>query len=101
MAENENEVFPVDEDDTDIAVTLELDDGRTLECDILSIFTVGEQDYIALVPMEEEDPDVLVYRYDEEEDGTPVLSNIESDEEYEEVAKAFDDFLEEADSELG
>ncbi len=101
MSANENEIFPVDENDTDIAVTLELDDGRSLECDILSIFTVGEQDYIALVPMEEDDPDVLVYRYEEEEDGTPVLSNIESDEEYEKVAERFDELLEEADDELG
>ncbi len=102
MAVNDNEVFPVDENDTDIAVTLELDDGTSLECDILTIFTVSERDYIALIPSEEEneDLDVLVYRYDEEEDGTPILSNIESDEEYEEVSKQFNQLLDDAEDEV-
>ena len=98
MAEN-NEIFPVDENDTDVCVTLELDNGETLECEIITIFEVNDRDYIALLPVDEHgtplDEEVIVYRYDEDEEGTPVLDNIESDEEYEAVSKAFDELLEE------
>ena len=55
-----------------------------------------ERDYIALLPMEGEDSEegeVYLYRYSETEDGTPVLDNIEDDDEYEIVADAFDEML--------
>lgn len=88
-------------DDDDIVVTLELDDGREAECEILTIFTVGEQDYIALMPLDEngeenEEGEVFIYRYYEDEDGNPSLDNIQDDEEYEAVADRFDELLDEA-----
>lgn len=43
MADNHNT-----NEDEDILVTLDLDDGSQVECEILTIFTVNEQDYIAL-----------------------------------------------------
>ena len=67
-----------------------------MECVVLTIFTAGERDYIALLPMEGEDSEegeVYLYRYSETEDGTPVLDNIEDDDEYEIVADAFDEML--------
>ena len=71
-------------------ITLDLDDGTQLSCDIIAIFEAGEYDYIALYPeKEEEDGEVLIYRYVTEEDGTPNLTNIESDEEFELVAEEF------------
>ena len=57
------------------------------------------RDYIALLPLDEngenEDGEVFIYRYDNSQ-GTPVLENIESDEEYEAVADAFDEMLDAA-----
>lgn len=38
-------------DDTDILVTLDLDDGSQVECEILTTFTADERDYIALLPL--------------------------------------------------
>ena len=38
---------------------------------------------------------VYLYRYSETEDGQPELTNIETDEEYEIVADAFDELLDE------
>ena len=58
-------------------VTLSLDDGTECECAIVRIFPAGDNNYIALLPLE----------------GEPVLENIESDEEYETVADAFDEEL--------
>ena len=100
---NNNEVFPVDENDTDVCVTLELDNGETLECEILTIFDVEDQDYIALLPVDQHgtplDEEVIIYRYAEDEEGAPILDNIESDEEFEAVSKVFDQMLEDASEE--
>jgi hypothetical protein len=83
----------------DITVTLTLDNDETVECAILTIFPVGERDYIALLPLDEdgenEDGEVYIYRYDNSS-GSPVLENIEDDEEYEAVADAFDEMLDAA-----
>lgn len=89
------------QDDEDICVTLDLDDGTQVECEILTIFDVDGQDYIALLPLNEngeenEEGTVYIYRYFEDEDGNPSLENIESDEEYEAVEERFDELLDEA-----
>ena len=84
------------EEDQEMTVTLTLDDDTEVECVVLTIFNAGEGEYIALLPMEgadSEEGEVYLYRYSETEDGTPVLDNIESDEEYEIVADAFDELL--------
>ena len=84
------------ENDEEATVTLELDDGTSVECAVLTIFPVGENDYIALLPLEGEAADndeVYLYRYKVEGDNEPVLENIESDEEYELVSEAFDEEL--------
>ena len=84
------------EEDQEMTVTLTLDDDTEVECVVLTIFNAGEGEYIALLPMEgadSEEGEVYLYRYSETEDGTPVLDNIESDEEYEIVAGAFDALL--------
>ncbi|MBO5068756.1 MAG: DUF1292 domain-containing protein [Roseburia sp.] len=91
-------------DDTDILVTLDLDDGSQVECEILTIFTVGEQDYIALLPLDEsgeanEEGEVFIYRYFEDEEGNPTLENIQDDDEYEAVSDRFDELLDEAEFE--
>ena len=43
--------LPNEEEDDDIRVTLTMDDGSDVECEILTIFDVGDQDYIALLPL--------------------------------------------------
>ncbi len=80
----------------DDKITLFLDDGRELECEILTIFEADGQDYIALLPTGpeyEESGDVFLYRYSEDENHEPILDNITSDEEYEIVDEAFDEWL--------
>ena len=83
----------------DITVTLQLDNDETVECAILTIFPVDGRDYIALLPLDEngenEDGEVYIYRYDNST-GSPVLENIEDDDEYEAVADAFDEMLDAA-----
>ena len=98
MADEKN-LNPEETDGEEMTVTLTLDDGKELECVVLTIFPAGDKEYIALLPMEEEgdedDGEVYLYRYSEDEDGMPNLENIEDDDEYEIVADAFDELLDE------
>ena len=92
-------VNPDAENDEEMTVTLTLDDGTELECVVLTIFEAGEKEYIALLPLdgrEAEDGEVYLYRYSESEDVQPNLENIEDDDEYEIVADAFDELLDDA-----
>ena len=92
-------VNPDAENDEEMTVTLTLDDGTELECVVLTIFEAGEKEYIALLPLdgrEAEDGEVYLYRYSESEDGQPNLENIEDGDEYEIVADAFDELLDDA-----
>ena len=91
-------------DDEDMFVTLDLDDGSSMECQVLTIFEADGRDYIALLPVDEsekpnEDGEVYIYRYSEDSDGNPSLENIEDDEEYEIVSDRFDEILDEAEFE--
>lgn len=81
-----------------VTVTLTLDNDEVVECAVLTVYTANDKEYIALLPLNEEgeseDGDVYLYRY-EEVDGEPTLSNIEDDDEYEVVADAFDEWMDE------
>lgn len=82
------------DEDTDVVVTLTLDDDTEIDCEILTIYTVGEQDYIALLPPAGhgfEEGEALLYRYFEE-DELPRIENIETEEEYEIAADGFDEW---------
>lgn len=96
----ENNIKNQNLEDDEMFVTLDLDNGTQIECEILTIFEVNGQDYIALLPLAEDGDDdgeeVFIYRYSEDEDGNPSLDNIEDDEEYEAVADRFDELLDEA-----
>ena len=94
MAKNQNEEMDLEQEE--MTVTLTLDDGSEVECVVLTIFEAGDRDYIALFPTEGAEADegeVYLYRYEEDADGNPSLDNIEDDDEYEVVADAFDELL--------
>ncbi|MBE5940184.1 MAG: DUF1292 domain-containing protein [Lachnospiraceae bacterium] len=85
-----------DYEDDEMMVTLTLDDDSEVECVVITIFEADGKDYIALLPtdgIESEEGEVFLYRYSEDAEGNPDLANIESDEEYEIVADAFDEWL--------
>lgn len=71
--------------DVDI-IYLTLDDGEELECEVIGFFEVEDVEYIALVPVD--DDQVFLYRYEEYEDGFDLI-NIEDDEEFDIVSEAF------------
>ena len=83
----------------EVTVTLTLDNDEVIECAVLTIYSVDDKEYIALLPLDEEgdneEGDVFIYRYVETADGEPTLENIEDDDEYEAAADAFDEWLDE------
>ena len=80
-----------------MTVELTLDNDEVVECAILTLFEAGENQYIALLPLNEEgeteEGDVYLYRYIENADGEPELQNIEDDDEYEIATDAFDEWM--------
>ena len=83
----------------DATIDMTLEDGTRLSCDIAAIFPVGERDYIALLPNKPvegyDENEVFLYRFKELNGEDIDLSQIESEEEYEAVADAFDELLDE------
>lgn len=90
-------------DAEEMTVDLDLEDGTTVTCAVVTILTVSGRDYIALLPLDENgdnaDGEVWFYRYSENPDDTneePELEYIDDDDEYEAVADAFDEYLDAA-----
>lgn len=50
-------------DDEDMFVTLDLDDGSSMECQILTIFEADGRDYIALLPVDEDEQPMRTAKY--------------------------------------
>ncbi|MDE7327117.1 MAG: DUF1292 domain-containing protein [Lachnospiraceae bacterium] len=85
-----DELLNNEENDT---VTLTLDDDTEIVCDVITIFSCDEKQYIALLPQDsEEEGEVYLYRF-METNGEPELINIEDDDEFERVSDAFDEWL--------
>lgn len=89
--------------DEEMTVTMELDNGDSVTCAIVTILTVGEKDYIVLLPLDEKgentDGEVWIYGYREDEsdpNAEPELFYIEDEAEYEAVSDAFDEYLDNA-----
>ncbi len=91
------------EADEEMTVSIDLEDGSTVNCAVVTIFDVGENDYIALLPLDEkgenQDGEVWIYRYQENPEDPneePLIDYIDDDDEYERVSDAFDELLDDA-----
>jgi len=70
----------------EIKSILKLNDGTELECFVIGDFEIEDKSYIALLPKEDER--VLLYEYNEDEEGIELI-NIEDEKEFELVSEAF------------
>ncbi len=75
-----------DMDEMDV-IYLTLDDDTELECNVLGIFAVDEDEYIALAPVDDEQ--VLLYKYKDLGNDEFDLLPIEEEDEFEMVSEAF------------
>lgn len=90
------------EDDEPVILNITLEDGEELPSEVIGIFEVEGQEYIALLP--EDDDRVLIYKYQELSEDDIDLQNIEDDDEFQRVTDAFweifgdEDFMPEEES---
>lgn len=82
--------FDFEDMDQDV-IYLTLDDDTELECSVLGIFDVEEKEYIALLPVGEEE--VLLYEYVELEDEDFDLLPIEDEALFTTVSKVFEELF--------
>ena len=85
MTDEKNTIL---DDDAEF-ITLEFDDGKEIEAEIMGIFECDGKEYIALIPDDDTD-DVYLYGYKEVSDEEFELIDIEDDAEFEKVAAEFD-----------
>lgn len=80
--------------DENKTITLELEDGAKLLCNVIAIFSANEEDYVAVVPKDKEIEEVYLYRFVGEGD-TIDIGDIEviEDDEFLAVKEAFEPFF--------
>lgn len=70
-------------------ITLEFDDGESVECEVMGVFEFEGKEYIALIPSDDSD-DVYIYGYKEIDDEEFELIDIDDDEEFQKVVEEFE-----------
>ena len=86
--------------DEEMTVDITLENDEVVTCAVITILEVEGKDYIVLLPLDEDgnndDGEVWFYGYSEnpnDPNEEPERSYIEDDDEYEAVADAFDEYL--------
>ncbi len=78
--------------DEPLTLTLTLEDGKELNCEVLATLEIDNKEYIAVLP--ENEDEFWIYEYSENEDGTLNINNIDDDNLFDKVGKAFEDMFE-------
>ncbi len=99
MALNEKEIVMGIEKDESLpymVITIEMEDGLEVECEVLAIFPVDGKQYIALIDKDHEDSDIWMYRFVPVGEEEFNIEDIEDDKEFEKVEDAFNQMVEAA-----
>lgn len=94
----EVEVTEEEDDEEPEMITLEFEDDTKVDCEVMGIFDYEDKDYIALIPDDGTD-DVYIYGYQEYDDGSFELEDIEDDELFAKVAAEFESIMNDEDDE--
>lgn len=87
-----------DHEHEDEIIVLTDEEGNEHEFTIIQVIKVDEKDYAILLPTTAEEADdeegqAVIFRIDTDENGEDVLVDIEDEEEFERVAEAWDEIL--------
>lgn len=97
MAENKKEnILEESVTEEEDIITLEFDDNTAVDCFIIGVFECEGKEYIALEPDDGTD-DVYIYGYKDNGDDTFEIVEIDDEDEFDAVVKAFDDIMNEED----
>lgn len=83
-------------------ITLLDEDGVEHQFEVEAILEVDEEKYAVLIPMDDDYIDsneAVIMRFGTDENGEEVLFDIESDEEWDNVADAYDEIIGDIDTE--
>lgn len=82
-------------------ITLVDEEGKEHDFDLVDAIEVDEEKYAILAPiLEDEEPDeVIILKVAKDENGEDVLYDIEDDDEWEKVANAWQELIEEEENE--
>lgn len=78
-----------------LTVPLMLEDDTQIECYVIAIFNIGVREYIALLPKDQSEQEILLFRYNSLIDDEIEIKNIEDEEEWEQAVTKFDELMEE------
>ena len=77
-----------DNDYEDMTIEIEMEDGKKVECEVLGTFEVEENEYMVLLPQDEDE--VILFRYVEDEENEEFeLTPIEDEKEFEIASEAY------------
>ena len=79
-------------------ITLEFDDGEAVECEILGVFDVEGQEYMALAA-DDGSEEIYFFHYREIDEEEFEILDIEEEEEFQKVADIFNEIMEEEEDE--
>ena len=65
------------------------EDGNKVDFEAIAKIYLGEQGYLLLSPLEEENEDMFAFRVDTNENGDEELNMVEDDKEFEEIKKEY------------
>lgn len=75
-------------------ITLEFEDNKDVECEMMGVFEANGKEYIALIPDDGTD-DVWIYGYKEVGEDEFEIIDIEDDAEFEAAVEEFDKIMNE------
>ena len=82
--------------------TLTDEEGNESDFEFIGRIELGENTYVALIPVEGDEEEYVILKVEKDEDGEEVLVTIEDDEEFDRAADAFEDeFMSEIDYDAG
>ncbi|MHB1610702.1 MAG: Holliday junction resolvase RuvX [Sulfobacillus sp.] len=97
MADNDKDLMGTMGEEDDEIITLTDEDGNEHEFVVVDVIEVESQEYAILLPIDAEDDEeaeAVILRLEKDADGDDILVDIEAEEEWEKVAQAYEDLLE-------
>jgi putative Holliday junction resolvase len=98
MADNDNDLMAPMGDEEDEIITLTDEDGNEHEFVVVDVIEVENLEYAILLPIDTEDDEeaeAVILRLEKDADGDDILVDIDAEDEWEKVAQAYEDLLEE------
>jgi len=82
-------------DSDELTVLIPMEDGTELECDVVLIFELEGQDYVALYPTLGEPDEIYLLRCEYNGGDDMQLEEIDDDDEFNDVLEAYNTIVEE------